>query len=97
MSTSSSTAADIAAATNTSLAGVARYTLVNRNSELALEYVNGAWQLAAGRHTFGRGDRPARYAGKFGTCSRWSAEIALSWNSMIPSAIRALSQSRRTP
>lgn len=45
LSTSSS-AADVAAATNTSLAGLGRYKLVNRNSGLALERVNGAWQLA---------------------------------------------------
>ncbi|MEY9859642.1 hypothetical protein ABH935_005275 [Catenulispora sp. GAS73] len=37
---------DIAAATNTSLAGVGQYKLVNRNSGLALESVNGTWQLA---------------------------------------------------
>ncbi|WP_194897374.1 hypothetical protein [Catenulispora pinisilvae] len=42
----SSSTADIAAATNTSLAGVGQYKLVNRNSGLALEYVNGGWQLA---------------------------------------------------
>ena len=45
LSTSSSASA-IAAATNTSLAGVGHYKLVNRNSGLALEYVNGAWHLA---------------------------------------------------
>ncbi len=45
LSTTSS-AAGIAAATNTSLAGVGQYKLVNRNSGLALENVNGAWQLA---------------------------------------------------
>jgi hypothetical protein len=44
--TTSSAASDIAAATNTSLAGVGHYKLVNRNSGLALEYVNGGWQLA---------------------------------------------------
>ena len=41
LSTSSSASA-IAAATNTSLAGVGHYKLVIRNSGLALEYTNGA-------------------------------------------------------
>lgn len=45
LSTSSS-AATIAAATNTSLAGVTTYKLVNRDSGLVLEYVGGSWQLA---------------------------------------------------
>lgn len=52
LSTSSSASA-IAAATNTSLAGVGRYKLVNRNSGLALEYVGGSWQLAG--QVFGDG------------------------------------------
>ena len=43
---SGSSAATVSAATNTSLAGVGTYKLVNRNSGLALAYVNGSWQLA---------------------------------------------------
>jgi hypothetical protein len=42
----SSSAATVAAATDTSLAGVGTYKLVNRNSGLVLEYVGGGWQLA---------------------------------------------------
>ncbi|NUR24399.1 MAG: RICIN domain-containing protein, partial [Catenulispora sp.] len=42
----SSGAADVVAATNTSLAGVTSYKLVNRNSGLVLENVGGTWQLA---------------------------------------------------
>ena len=43
---SGSSSATIAAASNTSLASVTTYKVVNRNSGLALELVNGSWQLA---------------------------------------------------
>jgi hypothetical protein len=45
--------AAVAAATNTSLAGIGKYKLVNRNSGLVLEYVHGGWQLAG--QNFGDG------------------------------------------
>ena len=52
----SSTPARIAAATDTSLAGVTRYKLVNRNSGLVLENVGGTWQLAG--QSFGDPGQP---------------------------------------